>query len=406
MIEKKFLIFLILPLIARSQTVAPTEEYRSSIFNLDSNVKLFWNHDDTEITFELHYTNAQWLLFGIKSADFSDVILGWVFSDGIGHFSDRHLLSNNSIVHDSDLNWIPLEAFSQNNVTVLKFKRNIKLLCDGNTSDEDLDLVTGPMAVVYALGDEINQKDDSVVLNTVNEVQVEFLSQTNGPFRCPIKPVEPSLDSQPSANYQYDLSLIPGVYKIYWNYTDTDVVIEIHCKTNGWVGFGFSPNGGMDGSDVAIGWISNGQVNFTDRHIVDRQVLVDKNQDWKLLYFSESSGINVFKFTRKIKLCDSDDLTIDQGSPYIIFAYGNQDPSSGGDISYHGMNRGGKVVSFISSPPVKDTFVPDDLETLDATISHVTLPKLDTFYYCKGFEVPKEFTQKRHIYKVNNLNRF
>lgn len=31
----------------------------------------------------------------------------------------------------------------------------------------------------------------------------------------------------------------------------------------GWVAFGLSPNGGMNGSDVIVGWIKNGQANFT-----------------------------------------------------------------------------------------------------------------------------------------------
>jgi hypothetical protein len=34
-------------------------------------------------------------------------------------------------------------------------------------------------------------------------------------------------------------------------------------KTNGWIGFGFSPNGGMDRSDIIVGWISNGVPHFT-----------------------------------------------------------------------------------------------------------------------------------------------
>ena len=404
MFEKSLIFIFVLPLFTSGQIVSPTENY-PNIRDLPADFatnRLYWKHDDTEITFELHFKKSQWVLFGFKSDNFSDVILSWLFSDGIGHFSDRNMFPNNSIAHDTNLNWFPLDAFTKNDITVIKFKRDIKI-CDNQTKNEDLDINTGLMNVLFALGDQIDPKNDSIQLDKINEIQIDLLVQTNGPFVCPRRPAEPVLDSKPTANYQYELNLIAGFYKIYWNYTDTDVLIEVHCKTDGWVGFGFSPNGGMDGSDVVVGWISNGQVNFTDRHIVGRQVLIDENQDWKLLYSSESNGINVFKFTRKIKLCDSDDLTIEQGSPFIIYAYGNNDPLPGRDINYHGMNRGGKVVSFISSTPVKDNFVPDDMETLDATISHVVLPKDDTFYYCKGFEVPREFTQKRHIYKVFNI---
>ena len=65
--------------------------------------------------------------------------------------------------------------------------------------------------------------------------------------------------------YSNQFDLINGIYRFYWNFTSSDLIGEIHVKTSGWVGFGLSPNGGMDGSDVIIGWINDndGSVNFT-----------------------------------------------------------------------------------------------------------------------------------------------
>ena len=34
-------------------------------------------------------------------------------------------------------------------------------------------------------------------------------------------------------------------------------------KTKGWVGLGLSPNGGMKGSDIFLGWVKDGQVELT-----------------------------------------------------------------------------------------------------------------------------------------------
>ncbi len=31
------------------------------------------------------------------------------------------------------------------------------------------------------------------------------------------------------------------------------------------------------------------------------------------------------------------------------------------------------------------------------------MPRIDTFYYAKAFQIPKNLTQKRHIVKVNKL---
>ena len=80
---------------------------------------------------------------------------------------------------------------------------------------------------------------------------------------CPPKAVK-NFTSTPTAYYNNYIDLaLNGQYRFYWNFTSTDLIGEIHCRTSGWVGFGLSPNGNMDKSDVVIGWISNGVTNFT-----------------------------------------------------------------------------------------------------------------------------------------------
>ncbi len=34
------------------------------------------------------------------------------------------------------------------------------------------------------------------------------------------------------------------------------VILQVHVRTHGYVGFGLSPNGNMAGSDVVIGWVT------------------------------------------------------------------------------------------------------------------------------------------------------
>ena len=34
-------------------------------------------------------------------------------------------------------------------------------------------------------------------------------------------------------------------------------MLEVHVATQGWVGFGISPNGDMKGSDVIMGWVTD-----------------------------------------------------------------------------------------------------------------------------------------------------
>ena len=89
-----------------------------------------------------------------------------------------------------------------------------------------------------------------------------------------------------------------------------------------------------------------------DRYINGRSVLVDTiSQDWKLLYSAEKNGYTIFKFTRPIKLCSTEDRIVEEGSPHVIFSWSDQDPAPGQDISYHGAtNRGTKDVILLSGP--------------------------------------------------------
>ena len=76
--------------------------------------------------------------------------------------------------------------------------------------------------------------------------------------------ISSKVDSNPTGKYTDSIDLVTGKYKLYWNTTDTDLIAEIHCLTDSWVGFGISPNGGMDKSDVIIAWIeSDGKTHFT-----------------------------------------------------------------------------------------------------------------------------------------------
>lgn len=63
-------------------------------------------------------------------------------------------------------------------------------------------------------------------------------------------------------SYTYHASLDEeGNYWMYWTNNDVTQTIDIaiSVKTTGWVGFGFSPyTSRMPGSDVVIGWVSNG----------------------------------------------------------------------------------------------------------------------------------------------------
>jgi hypothetical protein len=221
---------------------------------------VFWKIDNFDITFELHIKQSKWVLFGIGGQTYHDVVVGWVNNDRTGHFSDRFFnISTAALEFDDKQSWTPIDQFKQNEYTVYKFTRKLKN-CNKDLSTGVLNIPTGVATIVYATGNNFGVNKD---------IQFQTLSRASAtivpvePPECEIKTVV-TFSSTPTAYYSNYVDLVDqGQLRFYWNFTSTDLIGELHCKTSGWVGFGLSPNGNMDKSDVFIGWISNGQTNFT-----------------------------------------------------------------------------------------------------------------------------------------------
>ena len=70
------------------------------------------------------------------------------------------------------------------------------------------------------------------------------------------------------SEYSFKLTLRDdelGTYILHWKFdVDAETIgFAVNVSTRGWVGFGLSPNGGMPGSDVVIGWVDEaGQTYF------------------------------------------------------------------------------------------------------------------------------------------------
>ena len=67
----------------------------------------------------------------------------------------------------------------------------------------------------------------------------------------------------------FKVEILPNdEYVLFWKFDEETITFEVHGKTTGWVGFGLSPNGGMAGSDMVIGWIPSdgGEAVFSVLH--------------------------------------------------------------------------------------------------------------------------------------------
>ncbi|KAI8510787.1 hypothetical protein Bbelb_117030 [Branchiostoma belcheri] len=67
-----------------------------------------------------------------------------------------------------------------------------------------------------------------------------------------------------SADFTHHASLDEyGKFLLSWKYDDEKIELEARVQTTGWVGLGLSPNEGMPGSDIAIGWVKDGTAHLT-----------------------------------------------------------------------------------------------------------------------------------------------
>jgi hypothetical protein len=61
-----------------------------------------------------------------------------------------------------------------------------------------------------------------------------------------LKPLVPSEDGYTGSIIVDEYN--PEQYQMFWKLlSKTEIQFELHCKTNGWVGWGISNNGGMTG---------------------------------------------------------------------------------------------------------------------------------------------------------------
>ncbi|XP_039432205.1 MOXD1 homolog 2-like [Culex pipiens pallens] len=195
-------------------------------------------------------------------------------------------------------------------------------------------------------------------------------------------------------------------YRLLWTSNAQDITFEIQARTLGWVGVGFSHDGTLADSDVAIGWIDQGHVYFQDRHIraeSDGDPIVDPSQDYTLLLGYENVTHTVIRFKRNLETCDSkDDFAITNDTMRVIFMYSREKPAKGSTLPG---TLPGPLEAFKGSRSVFLTqrtnqhALPNSasLGILELRNEDVELPESDeSLYWCKIFKLD-DFHQKHHL---------
>ncbi|KAH9500342.1 DBH-like monooxygenase protein 1 [Bulinus truncatus] len=222
-----------------------------------------------------------------------------------------------------------------------------------------------------------------------------------------ILPAAPPSDDGPLSEqklvYHEHLS---DVYDLFWNFNKTHIMFKTYVKTNGYIGFGISPNGAMAHSDVVIGWVKDGKSYFADRHAEGHfKPAVDASQDWFLVNASEVGEYTTLVFLRKLDTCDPEDRPLTNDTLRVIFSYNPNDPADNDTILYHGHDNHGTKSIILLNPPTSEQGslpLPSDVLTVDFLNENYTIPPSDTTYRCKVFKLPN-LGQKHHLIKYEPI---
>ncbi|XP_047468421.1 uncharacterized protein LOC125024667 [Penaeus chinensis] len=188
-----------------------------------------------------------------------------------------------------------------------------------------------------------------------------------------------------------------GDYVMLWTPQEKNVIFEVQVATKGYVGLGFSPNGGMTGSDIVLGWVTDdGEVMVQDRYATGYETpKMDESQDVQLLSGSQNDTHTVLRFSRPWSTCDERDFELSSDTVRIIWAIGDDDPADEESISRHG--RRGTKSMYLKEPQFELPAFSDDVHHWDVLSPNVSLPSnLSTLYWCKLYKIPP-ITRKTHV---------
>ncbi|ODN04440.1 hypothetical protein Ocin01_02222 [Orchesella cincta] len=209
-------------------------------------------------------------------------------------------------------------------------------------------------------------------------------------------------------SHEIDLEEENGL-RIKWKNSPIDgngerwLTMEVFAKTNGYIGLGFSPHGGMAGGDMVVGWVdSNGRPHLKDFYATANDVpILDNSQNYELLSAYEDEKGTRIQFQRKWDTCDENDMKIVTDTMRLIWAYSPFDPverdNAVTNLQWHGSKSRGALSVFLLDDPFAAKF-PDEndphVKHWDMTMDDSLIEAEHTTYFCKIIKMPQ--LDKKH----------
>ena len=195
-----------------------------------------------------------------------------------------------------------------------------------------------------------------------------------------------------------------GHFTLEWRPENQTISFRLSVKTLGYVGLGFSPNGGMNGADIVLAWVGDdGIVHLSDRHAVGNHApYLDQSQDLQLEAGYQNNTHTVIEFSRLWRTCDAEDMELGEDTVRLIWAYSDRDPGDTEHLPYHTLLRRG-VRSIHLSEPQQSHPPLDSARTWDIQADNLLLPEDDhTHYWCKIYRAP-DLHRKHHMIGLEPL---
>ncbi|XP_069987575.1 DBH-like monooxygenase protein 1 homolog [Penaeus vannamei] len=178
-----------------------------------------------------------------------------------------------------------------------------------------------------------------------------------------------------------------------------EITLELSVETLGWVGFGVSPNGAMDGADILTGWVDeDGVGHIQDRHGTGNvKPEMDEQQDWRLLRASENETHTVMVVVRDLSTCDDKDMPFMNTTKRVIYAYADEDPANETALQYHGSSKSGSRYLVLLEPQSEVMEMPEDAKKWTIIQKHTLSSDWDTVYWCNIATFPHKESQVHYV---------
>jgi len=193
---------------------------------------------------------------------------------------------------------------------------------------------------------------------------------------------------------------------IHWNIDGDTLSLAVAARATGWLGFGISENGGMQGADMVL-FAANKPDELVDSYVLEERLpLTDCQSSWNLVSSQTNDGFLIFEATRLLDTGDAQDRAIiddsNQAVPAtrIIAAWGDSP-----QVSYHGNNRVRGAVRWFGDKDEQAAFEQRMLANAEGSFvvraSNYPVKSNDTEY--ASFCVSKDDILAQDVPDVDNL---